>query len=101
MKKRTLGQGLTVTELGLGCMGMSQSYGTPDDDESIATIRRALDLGATFLDTADAYGPFTNERLVGAAISGRGRAGHQVRQRAPPGRHPDGQWPARVRPPGV
>ncbi|HUY44570.1 MAG TPA: aldo/keto reductase [Streptosporangiaceae bacterium] len=71
MKKRTLGQGLTVTELGLGCMGMSQSYGSPDDAESVATIRRSLDLGATFLDTADAYGPFTNERLVGAAIEGR------------------------------
>jgi aryl-alcohol dehydrogenase-like predicted oxidoreductase len=66
-----LGQGLSVTELGLGCMGMSQSYGTPDDEESVATVRRALDLGVTFLDTADAYGPFTNERLVGGAIRGR------------------------------
>ncbi|MGP7999717.1 MAG: aldo/keto reductase [Streptosporangiaceae bacterium] len=71
MRTRTLGQGLTVTELGLGCMGMSQSYGTPDDQESVATIHRALDLGVTFLDTADAYGPFTNEELVGAAIKGR------------------------------
>ncbi|HTT51554.1 MAG TPA: aldo/keto reductase [Streptosporangiaceae bacterium] len=71
MRTRTLGQGLTVTELGLGCMGMSQSYGTPDDGESVATIHRALDLGVTFLDTADAYGPFTNEELVGAAIKGR------------------------------
>jgi aryl-alcohol dehydrogenase-like predicted oxidoreductase len=71
MRQRTLGQGLTVTELGLGCMGMSQSYGAPDDKESVATIHRALDLGVTFLDTADAYGPFTNERLVGGAIKGR------------------------------
>jgi aryl-alcohol dehydrogenase-like predicted oxidoreductase len=71
MRQRTLGQGLSVTEVGLGCMGMSQSYGTPDDEESVATIHRALDLGVTFLDTADAYGPFTNERLVGGAIKGR------------------------------
>ena len=71
MRHRTLGQGLSVTELGLGCMGMSQSYGSPDDKESVATIRRALDLGVTFLDTADAYGPYTNERLVGRAIKGR------------------------------
>ncbi|HEY6280098.1 MAG TPA: aldo/keto reductase [Streptosporangiaceae bacterium] len=71
MRQRTLGQGLTVPALGLGCMGMSQSYGTPDDAESIATIHRALDLGVTFLDTADSYGPFSNERLVGKAISGR------------------------------
>src|SRR6202044_839239 len=69
--QRTLGQGLAVAEVGLGCMGMSQSYGSPDDQESVATIHRALDLGVTFLDTADAYGPFTNERLVGAAIKGR------------------------------
>jgi aryl-alcohol dehydrogenase-like predicted oxidoreductase len=71
MRQRTLGQGLSVTELGLGCMGMSQSYGSPDDRESVATIHRALDLGVTFLDTADAYGPFTNERLVGRAIKRR------------------------------
>jgi aryl-alcohol dehydrogenase-like predicted oxidoreductase len=71
MRQRTLGQGLTVTELGLGCMGMSQSYGAPDDEESVATIQRALDLGVTLLDTADAYGPFTNERLVGGAIKRR------------------------------
>jgi aryl-alcohol dehydrogenase-like predicted oxidoreductase len=74
MRQRTLGQGLTVPELGLGCMGMSQSYGTPDDQESIATIHRALDLGVNLLDTADSYGPHTNERLVGTAIKGR-RAG--------------------------
>ncbi len=70
MRQRTLGQGLSVAEVGLGCMGMSQSYGAPDDAESVATIHRALDLGVTFLDTADAYGPFTNERLVGGALKG-------------------------------
>src|ERR671910_597064 len=71
MKTRTLGQGLEVSELGLGCMGMSMFYGTPDDEEAIATIRRALELGITFLDTADMYGPFTNEKLIGRAIEGR------------------------------
>jgi aryl-alcohol dehydrogenase-like predicted oxidoreductase len=71
MRQRTLGQGLAVPELGLGCMGMSQSYGIPDDDESVATIHRALDLGVTMIDTADSYGPHSNERLVGAAIKGR------------------------------
>src|SRR5687767_5534598 len=71
MEQRTLGQGLVVSALGLGCMGMSQSYGRGDDGESVATIHRALDLGMTFLDTADMYGPFTNERLVGRAIAGR------------------------------
>ena len=72
MHKRNLGnEGLAVSELGLGCMGMSEFYGTTDEDESIATIRRAIDLGVTFLDTADMYGPFTNEKLVGKAIQGR------------------------------
>ena len=71
MKQRTLGGRLQVSGLGLGCMGMSQFYGTPDDGESIATIHRALDLGITLLDTADAYGPYTNEQLVGAAVAGR------------------------------
>ncbi|GII61174.1 oxidoreductase [Sphaerisporangium krabiense] len=71
MKQRTLGQGLTVSSLGLGCMGMSEFYGAGDDAESVATLHRALDLGVTFLDTADMYGPFTNERLVGTAIAGR------------------------------
>ncbi|MCW2786027.1 MAG: aldo/keto reductase [Marmoricola sp.] len=70
---RTLGttSPLTVSVLGLGCMGMSEFYGTPDEAGGIATIHRALDLGVTFLDTADMYGPFTNERLVGKAIAGR------------------------------
>jgi aryl-alcohol dehydrogenase-like predicted oxidoreductase len=72
MKKRRLGkQGLEVSALGLGCMGMSEFYGAGNEAEAIATIRRALDLGVSFLDTADMYGPFKNERLVGEAIAGR------------------------------
>ena len=71
MKTRTLGQGLVVSEQGLGCMGMSEFYGRADEGEAIATIHRALELGVTLLDTADIYGPFTNERLVGRAISDR------------------------------
>lgn len=72
MKQRTLGtQGLVVPALGLGCMGMSEFYGPGDDAESIATIQRAIDLGVTFLDTSDIYGPFTNEVLVGKAIKDR------------------------------
>ena len=72
MDRRTLGsQGLEVSEQGLGCMGMSEFYGTADEDEAIATIHRYLDLGGTFLDTADMYGPFTNEKLVGRAVRER------------------------------
>jgi aryl-alcohol dehydrogenase-like predicted oxidoreductase len=72
VKKRRLGtQGLETSAMGLGCMGMSEFYGTADEGEAIATIHRALELGVNFLDTADAYGPFKNERLVGRAIEGR------------------------------
>ena len=72
MERRKLGtQGLEVSAEGLGCMGMSEFYGATDDAESIATIHRALELGVDFLDTADIYGPFTNEQLVGRAIAGR------------------------------
>ncbi|HEY9622102.1 MAG TPA: aldo/keto reductase [Crinalium sp.] len=71
MKTRTLGQGLVVSELGLGCMGMSEFYSGRDENEAIATIHRALELGVTLLDTADMYGPFTNEQLVGKAIRDR------------------------------
>jgi aryl-alcohol dehydrogenase-like predicted oxidoreductase len=70
MRTRTLG-GMTVSAQGLGCMGMSEFYGTGDQAEAERTIQRALDLGVTFLDTADMYGPFTNERLVGHAVAGR------------------------------
>jgi len=72
MQTRTLGrEGLTVSALGLGCMGMSWAYGTPDEDEAIATIHRAIELGVTFLDTAEVYGPFENEKLVGRALKGK------------------------------
>ena len=72
MNYRKLGtQGLTVSEVGLGCMGMSMAYGAADEAESIATIHRALELGVNFLDTAEVYGPYTNEELVGKAIRGR------------------------------
>jgi len=72
MDTRTLGtQGLTVTALGLGCMGMSEFYGAADEAESVATIHRALDLGIAFLDTADMYGPYRNEELVRTALKGR------------------------------
>ncbi|HYN38672.1 MAG TPA: aldo/keto reductase [Rhodospirillales bacterium] len=72
MRTRQLGRnGPAVSALGLGCMGMSWAYGPADADEAIATIRRALDLGVTFLDTAEVYGPFENEKLVGRAIAGR------------------------------
>jgi aryl-alcohol dehydrogenase-like predicted oxidoreductase len=69
---RNLGrQGLEVGALGLGCMGMSQFYGPGDEDESIATIHRAIELGVTLFDTAEVYGPFTNEELLGRALEGR------------------------------
>ena len=72
MDQRTLGtQGLDVSAEGLGCMGMSEFYGSADESEAIATIQRALDLGVTLLDTADVYGPYTNEQLVGEAIADR------------------------------
>jgi len=70
MKTRKLGS-LSVSAIGLGCMGMSEFYGSHNDDESIATLHRALDIGVNFFDTADAYGPFTNEKLVGRAIRDR------------------------------
>jgi len=90
MDTRSLGS-LTVPVVGLGCMGMSEFYGTTDDDESIATIHRALDLGCTFLDTADMYGPFTNERLVGRAIAGR-RDEAVVATKFGNERREDGSW---------
>jgi len=72
LNQRKLGrQGLEVSALGLGCMGMSHAYGVPNDSESIVTIHRALELGVTLFDTAEVYGPFTNEELVGRALEGR------------------------------
>src|SRR5205809_3903563 len=72
LQRRKLGsQGLEVSAIGLGCMGMSQSYGPADEAESIATIHRAIELGCTFLDTAEVYGPFINEELLGRALKGR------------------------------
>ena len=91
IETRTLGtaSSLDVSALGLGCMGMSEFYGTRDEDEATATIHRALDLGVTFLDTADMYGPFTNEQLVGKAIQGR-RDGVQLATKFGNERLPDG-----------
>jgi aryl-alcohol dehydrogenase-like predicted oxidoreductase len=92
--RRTLGTGsaaLEVSALGLGCMGMSEFYGSADEGEATGTIQRALDLGVTFLDTADMYGPFTNEQLVGRAISGR-RDEVQLATKFGNERNPDGSW---------
>ena len=91
--QRTLGTAspLTVSTLGLGCMGMSEFYGTADERTAIDTIQRALDLGVTFLDTADMYGPFTNEQLVGGAIEGR-RDEVQLATKFGGERNPDGSW---------
>lgn len=94
IQRRTLGSGtaaLDVSAVGLGCMGMSEFYGATDEDEATTTIHRALDLGVTFLDTADMYGPFTNELLVGRAIAGR-RDEVQVATKFGNERNPDGSW---------
>jgi aryl-alcohol dehydrogenase-like predicted oxidoreductase len=92
MEQRTLGsQGLRVSAVGLGCLGMSQSYGPADEQESVATVHRALDVGVTLLDTADMYGPFTNERLVGRAIAGR-RDEVVVATKFGNEHRPDGSW---------
>lgn len=90
---RTLGttSPLTVSALGLGCMGMSEFYGEADEADGIATIHRALDLGVSFLDTADMYGPFTNEKLVGKAIAGR-RDEVRLATKFGNERNPDGSW---------
>jgi aryl-alcohol dehydrogenase-like predicted oxidoreductase len=90
MESRTLGS-LSVSSLGLGCMGMSEFYGTSDDSESIATIHAFLHAGGTLLDTADMYGPFTNEQLVGRAIAGR-RSDVVLATKFGNERREDGSW---------
>ena len=92
-ERRTLGTTapLEVSALGLGCMGMSEFYGRGDEGEAIRTIHRALELGVDFLDTADMYGPFTNELLVGKAIEGR-RDEVQLATKFGNERNPDGSW---------
>ena len=91
MKTRTLGQDLKVSAIGLGCMGMSEFYSGRDQAEAIATLHRALDLGVTLLDTADMYGPFTNEELVGKAIANR-REQVVIATKFGNVRTPDGGW---------
>jgi len=90
MKTRTVGS-LSVSALGLGCMGMSEFYGQGDEQESVATIHEFLDAGGTLLDTADMYGPFTNERLVGRAIAGR-RDAVVIATKFGNERRDDGSW---------
>ena len=90
METRTLGS-LTVSALGLGCMGMSEFYGHGEDNESVATIQAFLDAGGSLLDTADMYGPFTNEQLVGRAIAGR-RDDVVLATKFGNERRPDGSW---------
>ncbi|HEV8686130.1 MAG TPA: aldo/keto reductase [Gaiellaceae bacterium] len=92
VERRPLGsQGLEVSAQGLGCMGMSEFYGTPDEPEAIATMHRAIELGVTFLDTADMYGVGANERLVGRAIAGR-RDEVEIATKFGNERAPDGTW---------
>jgi aryl-alcohol dehydrogenase-like predicted oxidoreductase len=104
MQQRQLGSsGLQVSAMGLGCMGMSAFYGSTDEQEAIATIQRAIDIGMTFLDTAEIYGPYTNEQLVGRAIAGRRdevvvatKFGIRIESMDPPKRVTDGS-PENVR----
>ncbi|MCW2723627.1 MAG: aldo/keto reductase [Frankiales bacterium] len=97
MRTRTLGKDLVVSAQGLGCMGMSEFYGTADEAEAVATIHRAVDLGVTLLDTADMYGPFTNEQLVGRAIAAR-RDEVVLATKFGNERHPDGSRGVNGRP---
>ncbi|HKO74118.1 MAG TPA: aldo/keto reductase [Gaiellaceae bacterium] len=91
MERRSLGRGLEVSAIGLGCMGMSEFYGARDEQEALETIHRALDLGVTFLDTADMYGPFTNEKLIARAIAGR-RDEVQLATKFGNSRGENGEW---------